>query len=93
MFFYSDIIVAGKSNANIKNKKLYAYYQKSFHEECAKEAFSRFIDFFNEKNIFLNKTICKLILRCDSNYCVTFMLNIKFFFHQQNLRYKNTTVC
>ena len=83
MFFYSDTILAGqgkKNNANINNQTLYEYYQKSFHEERTKEAFVWFIDFFNEKNIFLNNTICQLILRCDSNYCVTFMLNIKIFF-------------
>ena len=83
LFLSSNIIFAGKNKENSaieSNQTLYEYYKNSFSDECIQENFLQLIDFFNQNNVFLNDTICKLIIQCDAFYCTKFMLNIKYFF-------------
>ena len=101
LFLYSNTILAGKdqeSNAgknqenstSKNNKTLYEYYKNLLSDKHIKEDFLQLIIFFNESNVFINKTICKLIIRCDTHYCTKFMFNIKLFFIHK--KFKNIAI-
>ena len=101
LFLYSNTILAGKDqessasknqeNSTSKNNQtLYEYYKNLLSDERIKEDFLQLIIFFNESNVSLNKTICKLILRCDTRYCTKFIFNIKLFFTHE--KFKNITI-
>ena len=101
LFLYSNTILAGKDqessasknqeNSTSKNNKtLYEYYKNLLSDKHIKEEFLQLVIFFNESNVFINKTICKLIVRCDTNYCTKFMFNIKLFFIHK--KFKNIAI-